>query len=206
MKHGSKGAACREKKEREQGSFFPLLSVDETVSASSMALGDPFQTSTFHTGNFLLCVSECVWKERQRNKRGERDRRRVTERRWQRHGERKSGTKRSKKNPGVEMFPLWQSDKPVINIAALQRLTPGGLCVVLRGAWQWWEEILALMSHEHEIINSSWRSLQRSSSWQTGSMLLSLAVSQWNGTTLDGMGWFALPLHAGSSQRSALNS
>lgn len=42
-----------------------------------MALGDPFQTSTFHTGNFLLCVSECVLKERQRNKRGERDRRRV---------------------------------------------------------------------------------------------------------------------------------
>jgi len=28
--------------EREQGSFFPLLSVDETVSASSVALGDLF--------------------------------------------------------------------------------------------------------------------------------------------------------------------
>lgn len=67
--------------------------MDETVSASSVAFGDPFQTSTFHTGNFLLSVSGCVWKERQRNKRGERDRKRVTERRRQRHGERKSGTK-----------------------------------------------------------------------------------------------------------------
>lgn len=94
IKQSSAVRSClQRKRQHEQGSFFPLLSVDGTVGASSVALGDPFQTSTFHTGNFLLCVSECVWKERQRNKRGERYRRRVTKRRRRRHGERKSGMK-----------------------------------------------------------------------------------------------------------------
>lgn len=86
------------------------------------------------------------------------------------------------------MFPLWLSDKPVINIAALQRMTPGGLRGVLRETWQWWEEILALMWHRYEIINSSLRSLQKARDDTSGFMLLSLAALQC-GITLHRTEW-----------------
>lgn len=107
--------------------------MDETVSASSLALGDPFQTSTFHTGNFLLCVSEYVWKDKETKGESEIEGESQIEDDRDMERESQARRQRSKKKPGVEMFPLWQSDKPVINIAALQRLTPGGPCVVLRG-------------------------------------------------------------------------
>lgn len=106
------------------------------------------------------------------------------------------------------MFPLWLCDKPVINMAALQRMTPGGLRGVLRGTWQWWEEILALMWHRCEIINSSLRSLQKARDDTSGFMLLSLAALQC-GITLHRTEWnekVALLLCAGSTRQRGLNA
>lgn len=64
--------------------------MDETVSASSVALGDLFQTSTFHTGNFLLSVSESVCGKKDKETKGESEMEGVSQREEDRDMERES--------------------------------------------------------------------------------------------------------------------